>query len=107
MGVLAGGRHAHCAAPIVVQVAKLVRESLHMIRLHLGCVVDNDIMNRCHRTLSHALRHQEKVVVISPRDARIDHCTGRRVRQSVPLKIAKVVETRVTPMRHIAINRRD
>lgn len=62
VGVLAGRWHAHRARPVVVQVAHLVREALHVVRDGARAVVHYDVVGGCHRSLAHFLRHQEEVV---------------------------------------------
>lgn len=48
--------------PVVVEMAHLVRQTLHVIRLQHCRVVDHIVVSRRHSSLAHRLRHEEKVV---------------------------------------------
>lgn len=60
--VLAGRRHAHRARPIVVEMAHLICEALHVVWADARAVVHHNVVRGCHRALTHLLRHQEEVV---------------------------------------------
>lgn len=49
-------------APVEVEVRHLVGEALHLARREARAVEQHLVRRRVHRTLTHALAHQEKVV---------------------------------------------
>lgn len=60
--VLARSRHSNGALPIVIQMAHLVSQTLHMVRFQTAVVVNDVVRNRRYGTLSNALRNQVKIV---------------------------------------------
>ncbi len=51
--------------PVVVQMAELVGESLHVIGLHSAGIVDNIVVSGSDCALPHGLADQEKVVPVT------------------------------------------
>lgn len=60
--VLNDGWHACCSAPVVVQMALLVREQLHLIWWKLAGVIDDVVACRCDGSLTNRLADEEEVV---------------------------------------------
>ena len=48
--------------PVVVEMAEFVGQPLHVVGLQRGRVVNDVVMGRSDRSLTHALRHDEEVV---------------------------------------------
>ena len=48
--------------PVVVEMAQLVRQPLHVVRLHTGRVHDHVVGGRGHSALTHRLTHDEEVI---------------------------------------------
>ena len=48
--------------PVVVEVAQLVGQTLHVIRLQLSRVMDHVVVGRSHGSLTHRLGHDEEVI---------------------------------------------
>lgn len=68
-GILARSRYSDSARPVIVQVTQLVCELLHMVCFHTGGVMYNNVVCRCHCTLSNMLADQEEVVPIPSGDS--------------------------------------
>jgi len=51
--------------PVVVEVAQLVSQALHVIGLQLRRVVDHIVVCRCHSALADRLRHHEEVIPVN------------------------------------------
>lgn len=68
MRILTRCRYSDGTRPIVVQMTKFVRQSLHVVSLHVSSIVKNNVVGRRDRPLPHQLRHQIEVVQIPPGD---------------------------------------
>jgi len=55
--VLYDGRDTCCSAPVVVQVALLVRKQLHLIWRELAGVIHDVVAGRCDSSLADGLAH--------------------------------------------------
>ncbi len=63
VSILARGRNPHSASPVVVQVAHLVRQLLHVVGSQESCVMHNVEVGWASGTLSHTLWDEVKVVM--------------------------------------------
>ena len=83
VGVLTGSGDADGSRPIVVHVRHLVGETLHVIGRESEVVMYADKMRGSDGTLTHVLRDEEKVVVISFCDGVVHHRPRRGIVQSL------------------------